>query len=71
MRRPFGTASLGCGFGSGRMRPEDSTEESGADHPDTESEEFAGSFYVFEAWKGTVQGFCALCVWGCSLKSVE
>ena len=40
-------------------------------HPDTESEEFAGSFHVFEAWKGTVRGFCALCVWGCSLKSVE
>ena len=31
----------------------------------------AGSFYVFKAWKGTVQGFCALCLWGCSLKSVE
>ena len=29
-------------------------------HPDTECEDFAGSFYVFMAWKGTVQGYCAL-----------
>ena len=33
-------------------------------HPDTESEEFAGSFYVFEAWKGTAAGYCALCIGG-------
>ena len=33
-------------------------------HPDTESDEFAGSFYVFEAWKGTVAGYCALCIGG-------
>ena len=31
-------------------------------HPDTACEEFAGSFYVFETWKGTVQGNCAHCL---------
>ena len=25
---------------------------------------FAGSFYVFKAWKGTVTGHCALCFGG-------
>ena len=57
MRRPFGTASVRVLFWKwARREPEDSTEESGADHPDTESEEFAGSFYVFEAWKERCKG---------------
>ena len=64
MRRPFGTASFvvrfwkwadAAGGFHGRIRH---------NHPDTESEEFAGSFYVFKAWKGTVTGHCALCSGG-------
>ena len=48
MRRPFGTVSVRVLFWKwARREPEDSTEESGRNHPDTESEEFAGSFYVF------------------------
>ena len=65
MRRPFGTVSVRVLFWKwARREPEDSTEESGRNHPDTESEEFAGSFYVFMAWKGTVAGYCALCIGG-------
>ena len=51
----------GClAVGGGKL--EDSTEESGITIPIQRAEYFAGSFYVFMAWKGTVQGYCALCL---------
>ena len=53
----------GCLTVGGR-RPEDSTEESGITIPIQRAMNFAGSFYVFKAWKGTVTGHCALCSGG-------
>ena len=60
MRRPFQAAFRGCSDNGRDAKPEDSTEESGITIPIQRAEQFAGSFYVFEAWKGTVQGICAL-----------
>ena len=61
MRRPFGTVSVRVLFWKwARREPEDSTEESGITIPIQRAENFAGSFYVLMAWKGTVQGVCAL-----------
>ena len=65
MRRPFGTVSVRVLFWKwARREPEDSTEESGVTIPIQRAMNFAGSFYVFKAWKGTVTGHCALCSGG-------
>ena len=52
----------GCLAVGGRI-PEDSTEESGLSIPIQRAIENAGSFYVFETWKGTVKGI-TLCFGG-------
>ena len=65
MRRPFGTASVRVLFWKwARREPEDSTEESGRNHPDTESDEFRRELLCLLAWKGTVSGHYALCAGG-------
>ena len=63
MRRPFSSGLLrGC-LTVGGSEPEDSTEESGLSIPIQRAIENAGSFYVFETWKGTVKGII-LCFGG-------
>ena len=65
MRRPFGAVPFwgGCfdGRASGRRIPR---KNPALTIPIQRAMNFAGSFYVFKAWKGTVTGHCALCSGG-------
>ena len=55
----------------GGGKPEDSTEESGADHPDTESEADRREISCIQLYGAERRQGIARCVRGCSLKSVE
>ena len=65
MRRPIGAVSMRELFDSGRDANRRIPRKNPAlTIPIQRAMNFAGSFYVFKAWKGTVTGHCALCSGG-------
>ena len=64
MRRPTGTVLRGAVLDVGVQSRRIPRKNPALTIPIQRAMKFAGSFYVFEAWKGTVQGFCALCSGG-------